>query len=247
MADFARSAQGGAEAPRWAQRRALRGSGSIVFRQSPIVSAFYMTWMHKSDTIPIPRPTRMPRRMARPIRLVLTLIAVAAVFTIAACGDDDDSSNSGGSADTSAQQDTATETTPSSPGDAEAALKDTSKKPVIPKPTGSPPNKLVKEDIVVGKGPGAKAGDTVVVHYVGMNFSNGKEFDASWDTGQPFPVQLGQGMVIAGWDKGLIGIKKGGRRKLTIPPELGYGAQGYPPDIPPNETLVFVVDAISIN
>jgi len=80
-----------------------------------------------------------------------------------------------------------------------------------------------------------------------MNFSNGKEFDASWDGGQPFPVQLGQGMVIPGWDKGLIGIKKGGRRELIIPPELGYGAQGYPPDIPPNETLVFVVDAISIN
>jgi peptidylprolyl isomerase len=190
----------------------------------------------------------MPRRMARLLQYVLTLIAVVAVFSLTACGDDDDSGGNSGSASAdTAAQDTATETTPSSPGDAEAALKDTSKKPVIPKPTGSPPNKLVKEDIVVGKGPGAKAGDTVVVHYVGMNFSNGKEFDASWDTGQPFPVQLGQGMVIAGWDKGLIGIKKGGRRKLTIPPELGYGAQGYPPDIPPNETLVFVVDAISIN
>jgi len=185
--------------------------------------------------------------MARLIRSVLTLIAVVAVVAVAACGDDDDSGGNGSaSADTSAQQDTATETAPS-PADAEAALKDTSKKPVIPKPTGSPPRKLVKEDIVVGKGPGAKAGDTVVVHYVGMNFSNGKEFDASWDTGQPFPVQLGQGMVIPGWDKGLIGIKKGGRRELIIPPELGYGAQGYPPDIPPNETLVFVVDAVSIN
>jgi peptidylprolyl isomerase len=185
--------------------------------------------------------------MDSPVRHVLTLIAVVAVLGIAACGDDDDSSNGGGgSADTSAQQDTATETAPS-PGDAEAALKDTSKKPAIPKPNGSPPRKLVTDDIVVGKGPGAKAGDTVVVHYVGMNFSNGKEFDASWDAGQPFPVQLGEGMVIPGWDKGLIGIKKGGRRELIIPPELGYGAQGYPPDIPPNETLVFVVDAISIN
>jgi peptidylprolyl isomerase len=188
----------------------------------------------------------MPRRMDLLLRRVLTLIAVVALVSLAACGDDDDAGDSGGAADTSGQQDTATETTPS-PADAEAALKDTSKKPVIPKPTGSPPRKLVKEDLVVGKGPGAKAGDTVVVHYVGMNFSNGKEFDASWNTGQPFPVQLGQGMVIAGWDKGLIGIKKGGRRELIIPPELGYGAEGYPPDIPPNETLVFVVDAISIN
>jgi peptidylprolyl isomerase len=188
----------------------------------------------------------MPPLMGSPLRQVLSFIAVVAVLGMAACGDDDDSSgDSGGSADATTQQDTGTETNPS-PADAEAALKDTSKKPVIPKPTGAPPRKLVTEDIVRGKGAGAKKGDTVVVHYVGMNFSNGQEFDASWDTGSPFPVQLGAGMVIKGWDQGLVGIKKGGRRKLTIPPELGYGAQGYPPDIPPNETLVFVVDAIDI-
>jgi peptidylprolyl isomerase len=187
----------------------------------------------------------MPPPMGRLLTRVLSLVAVVALLSLAACGDDDDSSgDSGGSGGTATQEDTGTET--SSPAEAEAALKDTSKKPVIPKPTGSPPRKLVKEDIVKGTGPGAKEGDTVVVHYVGMNFSNGQEFDASWDTGSPFPVQLGQGMVIEGWEKGLIGIKKGGRRKLTIPPELGYGAQGYPPDIPPNETLVFVIDAISI-
>jgi peptidylprolyl isomerase len=188
----------------------------------------------------------MPPRMDLLARRVLILIAVVALTGMAACGDDDSSDDGGGSADTTAQHDTGTETTPS-PADAEAALKDTSKKPVIPKPTGAPPRKLVKEDIVRGKGPAAKKGDTVVVHYVGMNFSNGQEFDASWDSGSPFPVQLGAGMVIKGWDQGLIGIRKGGRRKLTIPPELGYGAEGYPPDIPPNETLVFVVDAISIN
>lgn len=179
--------------------------------------------------------------MARLLRHVLTLIAVVAVLGLAACGDDDDSGNDGGSADAT-EQETAPE-----PGEAEEALKDTSTKPVISKPTGAPPRKLVKEDIVKGKGPGAKPGDTVVVHYVGLNFSNGREFDASWDSGSPFPVQLGTGSVIAGWEKGLIGIKKGGRRKLTIPPELGYGAEGYPPDIPPNETLVFVIDAVSVN
>jgi peptidylprolyl isomerase len=183
----------------------------------------------------------MPRPMARLVRHLLTLAALLAMLGVAACGDDDSSGDGGGSADT-APQDTGTETT--SPED---ALKDTSTKPAIPKPTGTPPRKLVKEDIVKGTGPGAKPGDTVVVNYVGMNFSNGQEFDASWDSGQPFPVQLGQGGVIEGWDKGLVGIKKGGRRKLTIPPELGYGAEGYPPAIPPNETLVFVVDAISIN
>jgi peptidylprolyl isomerase len=181
--------------------------------------------------------------MARLLRTALTVIAVVAVLGIAACGGDDDSTAGGSSADTARQD---TDTTSTSPAQAEKALRDTSKKPVIPKPTGTPPRRLVKEDIVKGKGPGAKPGDVVVVNYVGMNFSNGQEFDASWDRGQPFPVQLGAGNVIPGWEKGLIGIKKGGRRKLTIPPELGYGAQGSPPAIPPNETLIFVIDAIAI-
>ena len=184
----------------------------------------------------------MPRPMLRrvPTVPILILIAVVAVVGVSACGDDDDGSG-GGSAD-QATQEQATETV--APED---ALKDTTTKPVIPKPTGSPPRKLVKQDIVKGKGPRAKPGDTVTVNYVGVNFSNGQEFDASWDSGAAFPVQLGAGMVIEGWDKGLVGIRKGGRRMLTIPPEMGYGAEGYPPDIPPNETLVFVVDAVSIN
>jgi peptidylprolyl isomerase len=182
--------------------------------------------------------------MGRLLRPALTLIAVVAVLAIAACGGDDDSGDEGGaSADTAPQE---TETTPTSPAEAEKALEDTSKRPVIPKPTGSPPRRLVKEDIVKGRGRGAKPGDLVVVNYVGMNFSNGQEFDASWDRGQPFPVELGAHNVIAGWEKGLVGIRKGGRRKLTIPPELGYGAQGSPPAIPPNETLVFVIDAVAI-
>ena len=126
--------------------------------------------------------------MARQLRLVLILIAVVALAGVAACGDDD-GGGSGGSGETN-QQDTGTATEPS-PAEAQEALKDTSTKPVIPKPTGTPPRKLVKEDIVKGKGPGAKNGDTVVVHYVGMNFSNGREFDASWDTGQPFTLTLG--------------------------------------------------------
>ena len=180
------------------------------------------------------------------LRRLLMLLALLALLGVAACGDDDDGGGSQGADTATEEQDTGSETA-TSPQEAEEALKDTSTKPQIPKPTGSPPRKLVIEDIVKGNGPGAKQGATVIVNYVGLNFSNGREFDSSWDTGQPFPVQLGANSVIAGWEKGLLGIKAGGRRKLTIPPELGYGAQGYPPDIPPNETLVFVVDAVSVN
>ena len=173
------------------------------------------------------------RRLLACLLLLLVLVP--------ACGDDDD--------ETAAQSsDRQSETTEEpSPSEQREALKDTTAKPVIPKPSGSPPRRLVKEDIVKGTGPGAKPGDTVVVHYVGMNFSNGQEFDASWDAGAPFPVELGAGGVIAGWERGLVGIRAGGRRELIIPPELGYGADGYPPDIPPNETLVFVIDAVSVN
>ena len=186
----------------------------------------------------------MPPPVARLLRLVLILIAVVLASGLNACGGDDDSASSPPETATS-QPDTGTATEPS-PAEIQEGLKDTTKKPVLPKPAGSPPRKLVVEDIVKGKGPPAKKGDTVMVHYVGENFSNGKEFDNSWDRGAPFAVTIGVTQVIEGWTRGLVGIRHGGRRMLTIPPELGYGPQGYPPDIPPNETLVFVVDAVSV-
>ena len=161
------------------------------------------------------------------------------LLSLAACGDDND--DSAGSTTTAAK----TSEEPS-PSEQREALKDTTVKPVIPKPSGTPPRRLVKDDIVRGRGPAAKPGDTVTVQYVGVSFSTGDEFDASWDRGQPFPVPLGAGQVIQGWDRGLIGIRKGGRRMLTIPPELAYGREGYPPSIAPNETLVFVIDAVDI-
>jgi peptidylprolyl isomerase len=184
----------------------------------------------------------MPRRPLALLALPALLVALA----LAACGDDDESASAGGSAETSQEEseprsgDTGTET------EAAPDLTDTSVKPVIDKPTGTPPRRLEKEDIVKGKGPGARPGDTVIVNYVGVSFSTGEEFDASWDTGQPYPVQLGAGTVIEGWEKGLVGIRKGGRRELIIPPEMAYGAKGAPPSIGPNETLVFVIDAIEI-
>lgn len=177
---------------------------------------------------------RLPR-IALLALLLLSLIA-------AGCGSDDEGS-SGGSKTTDSGSKTATTDT----GPPTADLENTDVKPVIEKATGSPPRKLVVEDIVKGKGPAAKSGDTVAVQYVGANFSNGEEFDASWDRGQPFSFPLGSGQVIKGWDKGVVGMRVGGRRQLTIPPELGYGAQGSPPTIPPNETLIFVVDLLKIN
>jgi peptidylprolyl isomerase len=183
-------------------------------------------------------PAAMARRVLRPF----ALLAVVALLGLAACGDDDD----GEASPPPPAAEEQTETSEPSPAEQREALEDTSTKPEIPRPTGSPPRTLQKEDIVRGKGPAAKPGDTVAVHYAGVTFSTGEEFDASWNSGQPFTFPLGGGRVIEGWDRGIVGMKAGGRRMLTIPPELAYGAQGFPPAIGPNETLVFVVDMLGI-
>ena len=119
-------------------------------------------------------------------------------------------------------------------------------KPVIEIPEGAPPAELVIEDLSVGDGVEAVAGKGCTMHYVGHSWSSGKQFDASWDRGDTFSFQLGAGMVIGGWDQGVAGMKVGGRRKLTIPPHLGYGARGAGGAIGPNETLVFVVDLLGV-
>ncbi|MDN3242801.1 FKBP-type peptidyl-prolyl cis-trans isomerase [Glycomyces tritici] len=123
-------------------------------------------------------------------------------------------------------------------------------RPVVTVPSGEePPKELFTFDVVEGSGAEAKAGDSVSVQYAGFNWSNGKEFDASWNRGaQPFAVTpLGSAPVIQGWNDGLMGAQVGSRRLIVIPPELGYGAQGAGGVIGPNETLVFVVDVVSIN
>lgn len=120
-------------------------------------------------------------------------------------------------------------------------------KPTVEVPDGPPPEELQVTDITEGDGEEANAGDTVEVQYVGVSYSNGKEFDSSWDSGQPFTFQLGAGSVIPGWDQGIEGMKVGGRRELIIPPDLAYGKQGSPPAIKRNETLVFVVDLLAVN
>ncbi|MEU4480411.1 FKBP-type peptidyl-prolyl cis-trans isomerase [Micromonospora sp. NPDC023966] len=119
-------------------------------------------------------------------------------------------------------------------------------KPEVGPIEGAPPADLVIEDITVGDGPEARPGQLASVHYVGVAHSTGREFDASWNRGDTFEFPLGGGQVIAGWDQGVVGMKVGGRRRLTIPPHLGYGARGAGGVIKPNETLVFVVDLVGV-
>lgn len=122
-----------------------------------------------------------------------------------------------------------------------------SEKPQVDRPDGPPPTDLLIHDLTEGTGPEATPGQTVTVHYVGVSHSTGDQFDASWDRGEPFRFPLGGGRVILGWDRGVAGMKVGGRRRLTIPPHLGYGNQGAGDVIKPGETLVFVVDLLSVN
>ena len=176
----------------------------------------------------------MPRHMSRrPLALTL---AAALALVAAGCGSSNDKTSS-----TSSAAPAQSTTTAATPAPAKARPK-----PKVKVPSGKPPKKLVIKDLIPGTGQAAKAGDPITVNYIGVDFANGKPFDNSYDRGQPFPFQLGGGQVIPGWDRGLVGMKVGGRRELVIPPSLAYGPQGQPPVIKPNETLVFVVDLLSI-
>ena len=120
-------------------------------------------------------------------------------------------------------------------------------RPTIEKPEGDIPFDLGIDDLVVGDGEEATAGRKVTVHYVGVAFRSGEEFDASWNRGEPFQFALGKGQVIQGWDQGVAGMRVGGRRKLTIPSALAYGARGAGNGaIAPHEPLVFVVDLLAV-
>jgi peptidylprolyl isomerase len=122
-----------------------------------------------------------------------------------------------------------------------------SEKPDITIPDAEPPTGLELEDLTVGDGTEAVPGTNVMVHYVGVAWSNGRQFDASWDRGETFDFRLGAGQVIQGWDQGVAGMKVGGRRRITIPPDLGYGSRGAGGVIKGGETLVFVVDLLGVN
>ena len=163
----------------------------------------------------------MPRRTARAV------VLLAVVLVLGACGSEEQ--GEAGRADT-----------PSSSGPINGG------KPTVEVPDGPAPKELQTKDLVVGSGPEARTGQTATMEYVGVAYSDKKQFDASWDTGRPFTFPLGAGRVIKGWDQGIPGMKVGGRRQLIIPPDLAYGEAGYPPVIKPNETLVFVVDLVSV-
>jgi len=186
-----------------------------------------------------------------PILLALT----ATALTLAACGGSSQESDADKFASTAEQQAKTQTTVADTTATAPTATKvspssgesDIGTKPKIPKASGAAPTSLKVEDLIEGKGAAAKAGDKLSVRYVGELYKNGKEFDSSWKRGKaPFQFTLGQQQVISGWDQGLLGMKVGGRRRLTIPPDLAYGAQGQPPTIPPNSPLVFDVDLTKI-
>ena len=158
----------------------------------------------------------------------MLIVSLCAAVLIAGCGDDGDSSTATGS------------------GGASAADATERSKPKVEVPEGAPPKQLEVKDLIKGSGPAAAPGDVITVQYVGVDYETGKQFDASWDNGQPFTFQLGGGQVIPGWDKGLDGMRVGGQRELVIPPDLAYGRAGQPPAIGPDATLVFVIDLLGV-
>jgi len=180
-------------------------------------------------------------------RLALIVIACLAVFAAGCGGSDDSSSSSESTASTEAtttESSAPKEESKSTGGEKSAGGEKT--KPKVTVPSGPPPKKLEIKEIEKGTGAPAKPGDEVTVQYVGVGYESEEEFDSSWSRNEPFPLTLGAGGVIPGWEEGIEGMKVGGRRELIIPPNLAYGAAGSPPVIGPNETLIFVIDLLAV-
>ncbi|NOX30686.1 MAG: hypothetical protein GXP35_11680 [Actinobacteria bacterium] len=178
-------------------------------------------------------------------RVGALLIAVVLVATACASADDDvtpaETTVPADQTTTPASTAVETEVVPTPPGE-----QIWGEKPVVLGRSDSPPTELIINDLIVGDGDIATAGNTVVVQYVGVRFEDGVQFDASWDRGQPFEFVLGVGQVIPGWDQGFDGMQVGGRRELLIPAALAYGDRGAGADIPPGQALIFVVDMIEV-
>lgn len=161
--------------------------------------------------------------------LIISLcVVLVLVLAVAGCGSSsDDSSSTQGSS-------------------AESPDTNLNVKPKVTVPDGAPPKELEETEIVEGDGAEAKNGDEITVQYVGVGYDSKEEFDSSWSRNEPFTFTFGDGKVIPGWDQGIVGMKVGGRRQLTIPASLAYGPTGSPPVIGPNETLIFVVDLLAV-
>jgi peptidylprolyl isomerase len=178
-------------------------------------------------------------------RLALILVACLALYMVG-CGSSDDSSTGAGES-TATSTESSEKSSAESGGGAEKQSSGGGKtKPTVTVPSGPPPKNLEIKEIEKGSGKAAKAGDEVLVQYVGVGYESEEEFDSSWSRNEPFPLTLGAGGVIPGWEKGIEGMKVGGRRELIIPPNLAYGPEGYPPSIGPNETLIFVIDLLAV-
>lgn len=185
---------------------------------------------------------------------MLALAALAAAGAIAGCGSSSNEiavGNENPNATKEAAKLEASESKTSTSATTAAAGVQTptsgplSKEPTVKPPSGPAPSTLVTKELIKGTGAEAKAGESVTVNYVGVLYKNGKVFNASWESGKPFTFVLGRGQVIPGWDKGVAGMRVGGRRELIIPASEAYGSRGSPPTIPPNSPLVFVVDLLA--
>ena len=182
---------------------------------------------------------RQRRKRITQIVGITVVVLVLALLVSVFAGDDDDATDV-------ASDDTTTTTVPAVEcGTSDAGEVDTATKPEITIPEGEPPSELECTDLVVGDGDEVALGDTIEVHYVGVKHSDGSQFDASWDGGEPATFSLTEGSLIKGWTDGIPGMKAGGRRELVIPPDLAYGPAGSGHELA-GETLVFVVDVISV-
>ncbi len=181
---------------------------------------------------------------ARATRLLAVGLTGAALL-FAGCGDDDKSSDSASAATSTAA--TGSATTPTTPADPAATpIRNPFKRPTATAHPGARVDQLIVRDVKVGDGEEIQAGDTAIVDYYGALYSDGRQFDSSWDRGrEPLEIRIDNGGVIAGWWQGIPGMRIGGRRTLVIPAALGYGRQGQG-SIPPNATLYFVVDLLGI-
>lgn len=178
--------------------------------------------------------------------LILVLCAALAIAVAGCGGGSDSSTGSSGSTESSASTE-AGDSAKESSGSAESSTKGEKTKPKVTVPKGISSKNFATKELEEGAGATAKSGDEVTVQYVGVGYDSEEEFDSSWSRNEPFSFTLGGGEVIKGWEQGVEGMKVGGRRELLIPGNLAYGAAGSPPAIGPNETLIFVIDLLSVN